>query len=88
MRQLLFWLARLFGTFLFLYGSYIAYQTWQWTRMGLHQRVYDGETHAEIQLNVISYAIFHVPSMRYAFLFVASGMVILLLTFSKTRRTE
>jgi hypothetical protein len=88
MRQLLLWLARLFGAFLVLYGVLIAYQTWYWTHLGLHQRIYDGETQVEIQFNIVSYAVFHAPSMRYAFLFVASGIVIVLQTFVKMRHNE
>jgi hypothetical protein len=87
-RQPLVWLARLFGAFLVFYSVFLAYQPWQWTRMGLHQRVYDGESQFEIELNVVYYAIFYDPSMRYAALLLLAGTVIIIQTVFTSREVS
>ncbi len=88
MRLALLWLSRIIAALLIIYGLWIAYETWAWTRMGLHQRVYDGESQSEIELNVDTYAIFHAPSMRFAGLFLLSGVVMMCLTFTKSQRRD
>ncbi len=85
-RRWLAWISRGFAVFLILYGLSLAYQTWWWTHLGLRQRVYDGESQLQIQLNVVWYAFFYTPTMRYAGLLFLSGFIIIFQTLQKPHR--
>jgi hypothetical protein len=79
----LLWLARFAGVGEVVYGAVLLYQGWQWGHVGLHMRTYDGETPWQIEMQATTFILFHSSLLVFPSILVASGVIILLLSWRR-----